>query len=410
LAATVALVPADDTQRVESANDARLLHNSQQLLVAERLDFGFCRSSALSLDCENEPISRVAIMQILDQFDLRGHSNGNLPFRFVAGKVKLRPRAKQPRRPVRLRCYISDFPVRPPFRLSTRGLTLSETSRVLARLRAMVPAIVNVWADNLAVEMDRICALAEKFNHVALDTEFPGVVVRPVGIPTATDIQYQTLRLNVDLLRIIQLGISLSNSDGEGPSEVACWQFNFEFSLEQDMYAQDSIDLLTSSGINFAEHERNGILPNDFAELLTSSGLVLNDEIKWISFHGGYDFGYLLKVLTAADLPESESEFFELLELFFPQKYDLKYLMRSSEKLFGGLNKLAQTYGCERIGTMHQAGSDSLLTLQVFFCMMRETFGGSIDDSLEGILHGLGVASSTAPSSHQEAIEPLAAS
>jgi CCR4-NOT transcription complex subunit 7/8 len=273
----------------------------------------------------------------------------------------------------------------------------------------MVPSIVNVWADNLAAEMDRICALAEKFNHVALDTEFPGVVVRPVGIPAATDIQYQTLRLNVDLLRIIQLGISLSNSDGEGPSEVACWQFNFEFSLEQDMYAQDSIDLLTSSGINFAEHERNGISPNDFAELLTSSGLVLNDEIKWISFHGGYDFGYLLKVLTAADLPESESEFFELLELFFPQKYDMKYLMRSGENLFGGLNNLAHTYGCERIGTMHQAGSDSLLTLQVFFCMMRETFGGSIDDSLEGILYGLGVASSSTPSPHREAIEPLAA-
>jgi CCR4-NOT transcription complex subunit 7/8 len=258
----------------------------------------------------------------------------------------------------------------------------------------MAPHIVDVWASNLAAEMDRICALADAYNHVALDTEFPGVVVRPVGAAQAVDIQYQTLRCNVDLLRIIQLGISLSNADGEGPSEVACWQFNFEFSLEQDMYAQDSIELLTKSGINFAEHERNGIAPNDFAELLTSSGLVLNDEIKWISFHGGYDFGYLLKVLTASDLPTSESEFFELLELYFPQKYDMKYLMRSRENLFGGLNKLAETYGCERVGSMHQAGSDSLLTLHVFFRMMRETFGGAIDDSLEGILYGLGVASS----------------
>lgn len=54
------------------------------------------------------------------------------------------------------------------------------------------------------------------------------------------------------------------------------------------MYAQDSIDLLTRSGIEFEKNEELGIDVNDFGELLMSSGVVLNSNIKWISFHSGY--------------------------------------------------------------------------------------------------------------------------
>jgi hypothetical protein len=35
-----------------------------------------------------------------------------------------------------------------------------------------------------------------------------------------------------------------------------------------------------------------------FGELMMTSGLVLMDNVRWISFHSGYDFGYLLKLLT----------------------------------------------------------------------------------------------------------------
>ena len=66
----------------------------------------------------------------------------------------------------------------------------------------------------------------------------------------------------------------------------------------EDMYAQDSIDMLQNSGIQFKKHEEEGIDPLDFAELLMTSGIVLVDDIKWLSFHSGYDFGYLLKLLT----------------------------------------------------------------------------------------------------------------
>lgn len=38
-------------------------------------------------------------------------------------------------------------------------------------------------------------------------------------------------------------------------------------------------------------------------------------QVRWITFHSGYDFGYLLKLLTCSSLPANESEFFQLLKV-----------------------------------------------------------------------------------------------
>ena len=40
-----------------------------------------------------------------------------------------------------------------------------------------------------------------------------------------------------------------------------------------------------------SRHEREGIEPIHFAEMLIVSGIVLLDNVKWLSFHSGYDFG-----------------------------------------------------------------------------------------------------------------------
>ena len=65
--------------------------------------------------------------------------------------------------------------------------------------------------------------------------------------------------------------------------------YNFFFILcREDMYAQDSIDLLNRAGIQFKRHEEEGIDVGDFAELLITSGLVLNEDVKWLSFHRYY--------------------------------------------------------------------------------------------------------------------------
>lgn len=71
-----------------------------------------------------------------------------------------------------------------------------------------------------------------------------------------------------------------------------------------------------------------GIDVHHFGELLMSSGIVLNDEVRWITFHSGYDFGYLLKVLTCLPLPDTEPDFFELLRLYFPCIFDIKVCAR----------------------------------------------------------------------------------
>ena len=56
-------------------------------------------------------------------------------------------------------------------------------------------------------------------------------------------------------------------------------------------YAEESVDLLQNSGIQFDRHEREGIETVHFAEMLLVSGIVLLDNVKWLSFHSGYDFG-----------------------------------------------------------------------------------------------------------------------
>jgi len=239
--------------------------------------------------------------------------------------------------------------------------------------------------------MENIREILERYPYVAMDTEFPGVVARPVGDYAAADLQYQTLRCNVDLLKLIQLGLSFTDGEGNWAEGCTCWQFNFKFSLKDDMFAQDSIELLKVSGIDFEKFEHYGIDVHYFGELLMMSGLVLNEDVKWISFHSSYDFGYLLKTLTCTELPLDEAMFMDLLHTYFPCIYDVKFMMTAAVSLYGGLSSLAESLQVERIGPMHQAGSDSLLTAQTFFMLIKKHFAGVCDDSkFRGELFGLG--------------------
>lgn len=51
------------------------------------------------------------------------------------------------------------------------------------------------------------------------------------------------------------------------------------------------------------------------------------------------------------------------LQLFFPQIFDIKYLMKFCDNLHGGLNKLAETLDVARIGPQHQVGCELWFSL-----------------------------------------------
>ncbi|NXS61385.1 CNOT7 protein, partial [Brachypteracias leptosomus] len=255
--------------------------------------------------------------------------------------------------------------------------------------------ICEVWACNLDEEMKKIRQVIRKYNYVAMDTEFPGVVARPIGeFRSNADYQYQLLRCNVDLLKIIQLGLTFMNEQGEYPPGTSTWQFNFKFNLTEDMYAQDSIELLTTSGIQFKKHEEEGIETQYFAELLMTSGVVLCEGVKWLSFHSRIHVNWLSKFF-----PDSKGKKYRHFDLFHGLvAYSCPVKKRKKEKKMvvgGGLQEVAEQLELERIGPQHQAGSDSLLTGMAFFKMREMFFEDHIDDAKYcGHLYGLGSGSS----------------
>ncbi|CAJ2639077.1 probable CCR4-associated factor 1 homolog 11 [Trifolium pratense] len=108
------------------------------------------------------------------------------------------------------------------------------------------------------------------------------------------------------------------------------------------MYVRrDSIDLLRFQGIDFNCNVIHGVNSFHFSELMVTSGLVFHKAVTWVTFHGTYDFEYLVKILTQSNLPFSLGEFLGVLRFIFGRSvYDMKYMIRYCNGLYGGLERV----------------------------------------------------------------------
>ncbi|KAF1879931.1 hypothetical protein Lal_00022837 [Lupinus albus] len=240
----------------------------------------------------------------------------------------------------------------------------------------MKPLVVrHVWAYNLVLEFYLITKLIPRYSFIAMDTQFPGYVFH---YPTTESYNhrnltpsdnYSFLKVNVDALKLIQVGFTLSDAAGNlpdlGTKNRYIWQFNFrDFNLARDIFAPDSIALLHRQGIKFGYNANYGIHSAYFGHLMISYGLLYSYNLTWLTFHGSHDFGYLIKIITRCPLPKFR-----------------------------------------RVLMSDQAGSDSLLTSNVFQKIRDTCF---IDDEHKkhiGVLFGLEVEICTKLQDFQDFID-----
>jgi len=215
--------------------------------------------------------------------------------------------------------------------------------------------IRSVWSHNLAEEMAIIEDLVKDYNTIAIEVRSVGLLIRPTSlVDSYLDLNYLTLKLNIDMGKVSQIELTFADAKNHLPAGVLTWQFNFMFNETEDLYLHETMMELQNCGVSLTWLKNQGIDPVIFGELLTSSGLVLNDQIQWVSvvgcsqrFHepvkvigkeslpqdamipqipnpllvysGLYDFAFLLSMLTGQPLPVSISEFTDQIMTYFPK-------------------------------------------------------------------------------------------
>ncbi|EEF29156.1 ccr4-associated factor, putative, partial [Ricinus communis] len=266
--------------------------------------------------------------------------------------------------------------------------------------KKMSVVIHDVWEYNLGDEIEKISQIdVGKSPYVGLQTWYPTVFKQPI-IRNKQD-KYNEIKENVEVMKLIQLGLCFCDEEGNLASlgrdnNHAVWQFNFrEFDRIYDLQDSVTMNLMTLRDIDFAKNREMGIDAKKFGELVVSSGVVRNDDVKWVTFDGGYNYGHFLKLLTGKELPEEQAEFFNLMKDYFPVAYDVKHMIKLCDGLnvhTNWLSSVAELMGVKRpVGMVKQSGSDSVLSCRIFKILKQNYFNGPDAENINGSLCDLGV-------------------
>eukprot|EP00435_Cladocopium_sp_Y103_P026374 s280_g6.t1 len=163
---------------------------------------------------------------------------------------------------------------------------------------------------------------------------------------------------SVELLPLIQIGLAVASSDGQC---LGVWNFNLNYNLATDFHTDAAVNFLRACGVDFDRHASEGIDASSLGAMLKSSGL---SSCAWVTFAGMADLLYLMQLMhqELRELPETFGEFRALMEGTCATQLELRDRMP-----FGSLSSLAQSHGVIRYGQAHTAGSDALVTLELFF-------------------------------------------
>ncbi|KAH7420971.1 hypothetical protein KP509_13G033800 [Ceratopteris richardii] len=231
--------------------------------------------------------------------------------------------------------------------------------------------IREVWRCNAAAEFKLIGDLKQEFSTIVIDTEFPGSLKLDFLCSeqdSNEDSTYRTLRANVNMMKLIQVRITLVDNWGRLPmieGAYCVWRFNLcDFNMNNDIFVKASIQLLQNSGIDFERNRRDGLESRTLGSLLLKHHLVFNPRMHYLCYQGDYDFAHLHKAVTGdQQLPSSLAEYTYSKIIMFGRIFDVRCAQLQNFHTSYGLQKFSDSLGLKRISsTSHQAGSDSLLT------------------------------------------------
>lgn len=249
---------------------------------------------------------------------------------------------------------------------------------------------------------DEIRDITDSYPYVSVSCVWPGIVSRPI---VYHEYSYHSIKQTVDLVDCIQIGLSFADSSGRRPAYPNAFQFNFTFNHNTDVLLDSVIDSYLSCGFDFTRAETDGVDMADFGEILLNSGLLMNSNIYWITYHGCYELAYLLKALSGSVLPTCLDEFNKCLYDYFVSCYDVKCMLQTvwdDHNAFASGNSPSLREACQSLGLKDlvaylmngdmsiRGGLNGVLVSACFFNTLKIHFNNKMDDSIyNGRLFGL---------------------